>query len=255
MTSPKPEGWGKPRKRTHKETKAQNAAAIAAREFFERMLFGGKLRKDAMDGIDYESPELQELKIELALRLDDDFGLDQEQYDAFHARAKAGADQHLAAFVDASRWTGTYTGTQQRWPDLLGFSPEIRRHVGAVMADYRALGDTVDYVEIRRPNRRNSICLTPFDPDDPSHYRGVFGLVAGVPGTVYVLRDGEGIERWLNGQSSHRERPCRWATDGCFEFTAGETLVFARGQFLVAVPTCYACMQELTRGFSTDQYQ
>ena len=205
-----------------------------------------------MDGIDYVSPSLQELKIEMALRLDDDFGLDQKKYDAFYARSEAGADQIFAAILDAGRWSGSYTGTGQRWPDLLGFSSTVRDHVSAAMAEYRALGHAVDYVEVHRRSCGNSRYPIPFDPDDPGQYRGIFGLLAGSPDTMHVLGNGGNVERWLETQTHarHRNRQCRWGTAQCLAYTAGQLTVFARGQFLVAVPTCYACAQHLTHGFS-----
>ncbi|MFL0237808.1 hypothetical protein [Mycobacterium sp. SMC-17] len=252
MTESKPDGWGKPRKRSKKEARAEHEAARKGMEWFERALHGGKLRKDAMDGIDYVSTSLQELRIELALRLDDDFGLDQKKFDAFHTRSDAGADQIVAALQDAGRWSGYYTGTGQRWPGLTGFSSTVREKVSAAMAEYRALGDAVDYVEVHRRSCGNGSYRLPFDPDDPGHYRGVFGLVAGSPGTIHVLGSGGNVQRWLESQTHvrYRNRQCRWGMPQCLAYTAGQLMVFARGQFLVAVPTCYACAQRVTRGFT-----
>lgn len=208
----------------------------------------------------YEADELDikpvplDWKVENWLRLDELFGNDHEQYDALHARSKAAADQALRAFREAHMWNGYYSGTGQRWPGLAGRSTAVRQEVRHVKNEHHNV-DSVDleFIDPQLPvsGSCDSPLPVPFDEGNIDHTNGaVFGLVAGDPRNVYVLRAGYTPDRWLAELTQSRRRPCAWKSEECLSYSAGEVMVFASGPFLIAIATCQACKESLTRNFS-----
>lgn len=208
----------------------------------------------------YEADELDikpvplDWKIENWLHADELFGNDQAKYEAFHARARAASDQALRAFREAHMWNGFYSGTRQRWPGLAGYSNTVRQKVRQKMSEHHATSsEDLEFIDPRIPISGSSAAVrpVPFDVDDPDHVHGVvFGLVAGEPRNVYVLRSGYTPDRWLAELTQSRHRPCAWKFEDCLSYSAGELLIVAAGQHLVAFGTCQACHQALTRNFS-----
>lgn len=170
------------------------------------------------------------------------------------ALIQARGSQIKAARAEALSWNGYYSGTGQRWPGLAGRGNAVRRVVRQAMLDHHAIAtEALDFVDPQLPVAGS--CTSPppvlFDEGNVDHTGGaVFGLVAGEPLRVHVLRAGYTVDRWLAELTQNRHRHCAWQTDACLRYSAGEVMAFASGPFLIAVATCQACKESLTRNFS-----
>ncbi|MEX7473071.1 hypothetical protein AB4Z39_25545 [Mycobacterium adipatum] len=198
-------------------------------------------------------PAPWELNMEVLLRLGELFGNDYEKCEAFHAGSKAAADQTLRAFREAAAWHGYYSGTGQRWPGLAGYSDTVRRVLRQTKSDHRGVeSEDLDFIDPQLPvsGACSAIRPVPFDEGDPDHLQGtVFGLVAGEPRSVYVLRAGYTPDRWLAELTPSRHRPCGWKSEDCLSYSAGEVTTFASGKFLIAVGTCQACFRRISGSY------
>lgn len=205
----------------------------------------------------YEADELGikpvpwEWRAENWLRLEEVFGNDWDEIDAFHSRTNAFADQTLRAFREAHMWNGYYTGTGQR---SRGYSDTVRQVVREARADHHRVDSVdLDFIDPRLPvfGSCTSPLPVPFDEGSPDHHQGtVFGLVLGEPTNVYVLRAGYTPDRWLAELTQSRHRPCAWKSEDCLSYSAGEVTTFASGILLVAVGTCQACFRRMARSYA-----
>lgn len=178
------------------------------------------------------------------------------------ALIQARGSQIKAARAEAQRWNGYYSGTGQRWPGLAGQrwpglagrNTTVRRVLRQVMSDHHAIAtEALDFVDPRLPvaGSCGSPPPIPFDEGNIDHTgSAVYGLVAGEPLRVHILRAGYTPDRWLAELTQTRHRQCAWKADVCLGYSAGEVMAFASGPFLLAIPTCQACKQSLTRNFS-----
>lgn len=192
---------------------------------------------EPMDGIDYVSDDLRDLRIAAAMHAD--------WTPAEDARAEAAAEQIGMAMRDAERWD-----SRRDYPELRAASETIRRVTGAVVSAHRTVESATLWSSVVDPvgARGNA---RPFDPDDPQAWRGVFGIWAGAAHKVHVLRAEYSPAEWVRTLGSGG---CDWVAplakawnDECFGYSA-QTYVFARGQYLVALRTCQACHDWLAAG-------
>lgn len=190
-----------------------------------------------------------EWRAENLLRLEEVFGNDWHGIDAFHVRSKASSDQTLRAFQEAGGYQGLYTGTGTRCREI-GRNKDVQDVIRRILLDHHAVdSDALDFIDPRLPVAGSCVSPQPmpFDEGNPDHLNGaVFGIVAGEPRNVYVLRAGYTPDRWLADLNQNRRRPCAWKSEDCLSYSAGELTTFSSGIFLVAVGTCQACFRRMT---------
>lgn len=163
-------------------------------------------------------------------------------------RIQALVDQHRAAMAQVRKFHGFDTSTM---------SPDFALHAGRSSSVRQMLSATMDrYVELSATGssgvERVIYSEADFDPDNPTHMWSVGrGLLAGDPEYVQVLY--EGPRSWLWKLSGQR-MTCQWPkvlrgrfAPQCLSYTR-HAITWARGQFLVAVPTCQECRQALVIG-------
>lgn len=202
----------------------------------------GKLGGEPMDGIDYVSDDLRDLRIAGAMQMD---WTPEED-----ARAEASAEQIAAAMHEAQRHDD-----RARFPAINrdAVKVKVRNTLDAARA-VRALGPHSEtFIDPQIPASltasAGASCAEvvtipqPFDPDDPESYRGLFGVVAGKPNEVHVLRGGYTPERWVLKEIGGGVG-CQWCGPGCFDYTR-TGLTFSCGQWLILIPTCQACGEAL----------
>ncbi|GAA2555411.1 hypothetical protein [Mycolicibacterium diernhoferi] len=161
-------------------------------------------------------------------------------------RIQASADQTGAAFSAVAAANGLDTSTATLEFSLhAGRSSSVRDVLTATMDVHReltAMGtsgmERVIYSE------------ADYDPSNPAHAWSVpLGLVAGDPVHVQVLYDGP--RQWLRDLSGQR-MICQWPqvherfAQRCLSHTR-HVIAWARGQYLIAVPTCNECRRALGR--------
>ncbi|WP_131807569.1 hypothetical protein [Mycolicibacterium wolinskyi] len=190
------------------------------------------------DGVHYLTDDLREHRIYCAL------GLDWTPEAA--ARDDAAAEQVDAAMRDAERWDSRHD-----YPELRAANETIRRVTGAVVAAHRALGSSMLWNNVVDPVGARGDAR-PFDFDDAHAYVGaVLGLWAGAAHKVHILRADYTPAKWLASMGSGG---CDWTAPlakpwrgDCFGY-ATNALVFARGQYVVAMRTCASCFGWLVAG-------
>ncbi len=163
------------------------------------------------------------------------------------ARDEAAAEQIEAAMREAESHDD-----RQRYP-VLKWVPDVREKLQEVMTTYHRIVPAADFGHLEQVVEVFSgpgVPL-PFNRDDPSQQTGLFGLVAGREHRLHVLRGEYTVERWLCEERQHASE-CQWSGPKCASYTR-DMLMFARGQFLVAVPTCFACAEHLLRGGSRNK--
>ncbi|MBU8819067.1 hypothetical protein KL864_24545 [Mycolicibacterium goodii] len=207
----------------------------------------GQLGGTEIDGIDYVSDDLLELRI---------YGMLGLYWTPSHAaRDDAAAEQVAAAMREAEQWDD-----RRRFRlNNVHVQAKVRDTLDAVRA-VRALNpDAEEIVAPQIPitltgpaiptNARGLIdgrAATPiatspqwFDPDDPASWYGLFGVVAGKPQRITAFRGGYTPAQWLVEETAPGVG-CQWHGPTCLDFTR-TGLTFSSGQWIVAVPTCHSC--------------
>lgn len=195
----------------------------------------GKLGGEPVDGIDYMSDDLWELRIANAMHM--------QWTSEGDVRAHAAAEQVEAAMREAERYDDRSR--------LLLNDVEVREKLRDTLNAMRALDpSSVEFFAPEIPMALTDdgdppVTATPprFDRDARGSWRGLFGLMAGKPRRVHVFRGGYTVERWIQGEQ-RRRWSCQWQAADCADY-AHKFLTFASGQYVVAVPTCFACEQWL----------
>ena len=183
------------------------------------------------------------------------FETDEERWAAIHAAMgynptsdqlvadEAGADQIYAAIREAQRYQDLELPSGQRYHGMHG-SDAVREAMDIVMSEHRH-GELPREIKEYQP-KMPGVRLPTFDKHDPEAYRGnLFGVFADRPTVAHSLRYSTVEALVARRARSH----CYWRGLNlmCADYAPNQ-LCFARGQFVLVFPTCFACKIWLRAG-------
>lgn len=162
------------------------------------------------------------------------------------AAAEALAEQIEAAMREAER----YDCRRSDRYFILKWVPEVYTRIQSVMLAHHVTIPGNDFGGLQTfVEGVNGPALPRFDNLDADRWAvGLFGLVAGNERRVHVLGPNYTPDAWLQEATSATSY-CQWNGSDCVEYTRS-ALTFSSGQFIIAVPTCFACEGYLLAGGS-----
>lgn len=188
------------------------------------------------------------------------FGLDFD--DDQLAGIRAGAEQICAALAEAETWD-----CRREYP-ALQLVPDIRTMTNGVLNKHRKdriMGSVVEW-----KYSQGGQWLPQHNVNNPDHAGKVFGIFAGHLNDLHVLGGEYTVERFLGRYPEEHVRECDWnkfaylwpwSTTDTILFNHADVggpprevryLLFAQGQYLIAVATCRRCVRWLLEGGSLD---
>jgi hypothetical protein len=175
---------------------------------------------------------------------------DEEHWAAIHAAMgynptpdqlvadEAGEDQICAAIRDAQRYQDMELPSRRRYHGLHG-SDTVREWMDVVMSEHR-YGELPRQIKEHQMRMKGmpGVRLPTFDPDAPEAYRSLFAIFADRPHVAHSMRY-DSIENLIARKKCTQ---CYWSGLNlmCADYAPNQ-LCFARGQFVLIFPTCFAC--------------